>query len=39
MQTIFFKGSPCHTYGEIPAVGTEAPGFDLTGKDLSDIRL
>lgn len=39
MQTIFFKGTPCHTYGEIPAIGTEAPGFDLTGKDLSDIRL
>lgn len=39
MQTIFFKGTPCHTYGEIPAVGTEAPGFNLTGKDLNDVRL
>lgn len=39
MQTIFFKGTPCHTYGEIPAVGTEAPGFDLTGKNLNDVRL
>lgn len=39
MQTIFFKGTPCHTYGEIPAVGTKAPGFNLTGKDLNDVRL
>jgi len=39
METIFFKGTPCHTYGQIPAVGTEAPGFDLTGKDLQAVRL
>lgn len=39
METIFFKGTPCHTYGQIPAVGTEAPGFDLTGKDLQPVRL
>lgn len=39
METIFFKGTPCHTYGQIPAVGTEAPGFDLTSKDLQPVRL
>lgn len=39
METIFFKGTPCHTYGQIPAVGTEAPGFDLTGKGLQPVRL
>lgn len=39
METIFFKGTPCHTYGLIPAVGTEAPGFDLTSKDLAPVRL
>lgn len=39
MQTIYFKGSPVHTYGDIPAVGTQAPGFDLTSKDLTDVRL
>ncbi len=39
MQTVYFKGSPVHTYGDIPAVGTQAPGFDLTSKDLSDVRL
>lgn len=39
MQTVYFKGSPVHTYGDIPAVGTQAPGFDLTSKDLSDVHL
>ncbi len=39
MATIFFKGEAVHTYGEIPAVGSEAPGFDLTSKDLTDVRL
>lgn len=39
MQTVYFKGSPVHTYGDIPDVGTQAPGFDLTSKDLSDVRL
>ncbi len=38
METIFFKGTPCHTYGSIPAVGSDAPCFNLTGTDLSDIR-
>lgn len=39
METIFFQGTPCHTYGDIPAVGSEAPGFRLTGKDLSTVSL
>lgn len=39
MQTIYFKGTPVHTYGDIPAVGTQAPGFNLTSKDLADVRL
>lgn len=39
MQTIYFQGTPCHTYGNIPAVGTVAPGFDLVAKDLADVRL
>ncbi|MDE6197197.1 MAG: thiol peroxidase [Muribaculaceae bacterium] len=38
METIFFKGTPCHTYGNIPAVGTKAPCFSLVTKDLADIR-
>lgn len=39
MATVFFKEIPCQTAGELPAVGTKAPGFTLTGADLSDIRL
>ncbi len=39
METIFFQGSPCHTYGNIPAVGTTAPAFTLTGADLSNVTL
>ena len=38
METIYFKGTPCHTYGNIPAVGTKAPCFNLVTKDLKDIR-
>ena len=34
METIYFQGTPCHTYGNIPAVGSEAPGFQLVDKDL-----
>ncbi len=39
MQTIYFKGQPCHTYGEPPAVGQAAPAFHLTAPDLSDCSL
>lgn len=38
METVFFKGTPCHTYGSIPAAGTQAPCFNLTGKDLNEVR-
>lgn len=39
MQTIYFQGTPCHTYGNIPPVGTKAPGFILAGKDLNEVKL
>lgn len=39
METIYFSGTPCHTYGNIPAVNTKAPGFNLVSKDLSEVRL
>lgn len=39
METIFFQGSPCHTYSDIPAVGTTAPAFTLTAADLSNVTL
>lgn len=35
METVYFKGTPCHTYGTMPEVAHEAPCFHLTGADLS----
>jgi len=37
MTTITFKGTPVHTIGTLPAVGSKAPGFKLTKQDLSDV--
>ena len=39
MATITLKGNPIHTCGELPAVGSKAPDFRLTGADLSDVTL
>jgi thiol peroxidase len=39
MTIITFNGSPLHTIGELPKVGTEAPDFILTKTDLSEISL
>ena len=39
METIYFKGTPVHTYGDIPAVGSTAPNFTLTGNSLQDVKL
>ena len=39
MATIAIKGNTIHTVGELPAVGTKAPDFQLTGGDLSDVSL
>jgi len=39
MAQVAFKGSPVMTAGELPAIGTQAPAFTLTGKDLSDVQL
>ncbi len=38
METVYFKGKPCHTYGSVPAVGTPAPCFHLAGADLSQVQ-
>lgn len=38
METIYFKGKPCHTYGKVPAVGEEAPCYHLTGLELNDVQ-
>lgn len=34
MAEITLRGKPVHTVGELPAVGTSAPAFVLTGADL-----
>ena len=37
MATTALKGNPIQTVGELPAVGSPAPSFDLVGADLSGV--
>lgn len=37
--TITLKGDTIHTIGKLPAVGSQAPDFKLTGVDLSEKKL
>lgn len=39
MATITLKGTPIQTVGSLPAPGTKAPDFLLTGGDLNDASL
>lgn len=39
MSTVTMRGQPVQVYGEIPAVGSDAPGFRLVGLDLRDVSL
>lgn len=39
MATITLSGNAIQTSGELPAVGSDAPGFTLTGIDLQPITL
>lgn len=39
MATITFKGSPVHTSGQLPTVGSKAPDFVLTDNELKDHTL
>jgi thiol peroxidase len=39
MATTHLKGNPIHTNGDLPAVGSQAPDFRLTGRDLGDVGL
>jgi len=39
MATVTLRGNPIHTSGELPAVGSQAPDFTVTGGDLSDVTL
>jgi thiol peroxidase len=34
---ITLRGNPIHTVGDLPAVGSTAPGFSLTGTDLGAV--
>lgn len=38
METIYFKGQPCHTYGTPPRVGEKAPCFTLVRPDLTEVH-
>ncbi|MFW0793849.1 thiol peroxidase [Gordonia sp. CPCC 205515] len=38
MTQITLKGNPINTVGELPAVGSKAPGYSLTGTDLGPIE-
>lgn len=39
MATITLKGNPCNTIGELPAVGSAAPGFRLVDGSLEEVTL
>lgn len=39
MATTHMKSTPVQTVGELPEVGAPAPGFTLTGQDLSPVTL
>jgi len=39
MANITLKGNACHTNGELPVKGAQAPDFKLTGADLADVSL
>ena len=39
MATVTLGGNPISTSGDLPAVGSKAPDFTLTGGDLADVSL
>lgn len=39
MATVTLRGNPIHTVGELPAVGSQAPDFLVTGAGLADVKL
>jgi thiol peroxidase len=39
MASITLHGNACTTNGDLPAVGSDAPDFKLTDKDLNDVSL
>ncbi|MDH3647932.1 MAG: thiol peroxidase [Gammaproteobacteria bacterium] len=39
MATVTLKGNPCHTNGDMPRAGDQAPSFTLTNSKLEDVSL
>jgi thiol peroxidase len=39
MATTALGGSPAHTVGELPALGSDAPSFTLTGSEFEEVSL
>lgn len=39
MASVTLRGNPFNISGELPAVGSSAPDFTLTGSDLGDVTL
>lgn len=39
MATVTLQGNPLHTSGNLPAIGSQAPDFQLTTKDLGTAKL
>ena len=37
METVYFQGTPCHTYGTVPAVGDKGHCYHLVSSDLADV--
>ncbi len=37
METVYFSGNECHTYGSVPAVDSVAPEFSLVDVDLKEL--
>lgn len=38
METVYFKGNPCHTCGNIPKVGDKASCYNLVTPELKEIN-
>lgn len=38
METVYFKGTPCHTFGNMLRPGEKAPCYHLVGNDLKEIQ-
>lgn len=37
MNTVYLNNQACHTYGQVPAVGTKAPCFNLVDDNLKEL--